>query len=80
LVGKPEQKRLLVRPKYRQEDSIKVFCEELTCKCVDKFQCSRMGPPIIGCFENGDNCWEFHSHKLLEHMNDYDLSKSDHVV
>jgi hypothetical protein len=34
LVGKPEQKKLLVRPKYREESSIKVFVKNSGAKVL----------------------------------------------
>jgi hypothetical protein len=33
LVGKPEEKRLLRRPRHRREDRIKVDLREIGCGC-----------------------------------------------
>jgi len=35
LVGKPERKRPLGRPRLRWEDNIKVYLQEVGCECMD---------------------------------------------
>ena len=35
LVGKPEGKRPLGRPRYRWEDNIKMDLQEVGCECMD---------------------------------------------
>jgi hypothetical protein len=35
LVGKPEGKRPLVRPRYRREDNIKADLQEVECEGMD---------------------------------------------
>jgi hypothetical protein len=35
LLGKPEEKRLLVRPRRRWEDNIRMDLREVGCGCVD---------------------------------------------
>jgi hypothetical protein len=59
-LGNLNRKKLLVRPKYKQESSIKVFVEELRCQGVDRFSCPKKGSSIIVFFENGNNLFEFH--------------------
>jgi hypothetical protein len=36
LVGKPEGKRLLERPRHRWEDNIRMDLQEVRCGCVDR--------------------------------------------
>jgi hypothetical protein len=35
LVGKPEEKRPLGRPRHRRVDSIKIDLREIKCSCID---------------------------------------------
>ena len=41
LVGKPERKRPLGRPRHRWEDNIKIYLQEVGCGCIDWFKLSQ---------------------------------------
>jgi hypothetical protein len=47
LLGKPEVKRLLGRPRRRWEDNIRMDLQEVGCGCVDG----------IGLAQDRDRCW-----------------------
>ena len=50
LVGKPEVKRLLVRPICRWEDNIKMDLRELVCDTDDCIDIAQDSGPTVGLF------------------------------
>ena len=57
LVGKPEGKRLLGRPRRRWEDNIKMDLQEVGGACGDWMELAQDRDRWGGTYENGDEHW-----------------------
>jgi hypothetical protein len=57
LVGKPERKRPLERPRDRQENNDKVYPEEIVLKIWTKFIYLKMRTSSGLLLSMGRNCW-----------------------
>jgi hypothetical protein len=50
LVGKPEEKKLLGRPKHRSRNNIKMYLKEMACRAQTGFSLLRIGTSGCRCF------------------------------
>jgi len=54
LVGKPEGKRPLGRPRHRWEDNIKMNLQEVVCGDMDWIDVAKIRVKLAGCCECGN--------------------------
>ena len=57
LVGKPERKRPLGRPRCRWEDNIKMDLQEVGRGCGDWMELAQEGGQVAGACEYGNEFW-----------------------
>jgi hypothetical protein len=54
LVGNPQQKRPVERPRHKWEDNIKMYLRKIMCEGCGIVQTGSRLDPVVGFFEHGN--------------------------